>query len=135
MKNIHRIALSTLVLAGLAAVPLTMARASVSTAGSKVLAVTVFAPNSLGNVWARVDLDLQRSGQPACANASRQSFVFRVSNDAGKAWLSELITAKASGLPVWINGTGACPAQEGSPIQPVGLNAYEEITTVQLSAQ
>lgn len=53
MKNIHRIALSTLVLAGLAAVPLTMARASVSTAGSKVLAVTVFAPNSLGNVWPR----------------------------------------------------------------------------------
>ena len=113
------------VLAAAVAAPLPTAQASMTPAGSKVTAVTVFAPNAAGNVWARVDLDVARSGQPGCASATNRSFVFKVNSDAGKAWVSELITARAAGLSVWINGTGGCgPSAEGS------VNAYEEITAV-----
>lgn len=118
------------------------ADAFTSAPGSKVSFVQVFATPSSGPTWATIGLDLPRSSTPSptpspaspllapyCYNPSQPTaFVFRVDTESGKAWLSQLIAAKLSGVTVTINGTGQCPPP--ALVNVAGLDRYEEVSSI-----
>lgn len=120
------------------------AAAFTSAPGSKVSFIQVFATPSSGPTWATIALDLPRSSTPSptpsppaspplvapyCYTPSMPTaFVFRVDTESGKAWLSQLVAAKLSGVSVTINGTGQCP--QPALVNVSGLDRYEEVSSV-----
>ena len=125
------------VLAAAVAAPLPTAQASMTPAGSKVTAVTVFAPNAAGNVWARVDLDVARSGQPGCASAtSRCAFGDHIELCCAVRMLSVLgfgtaparpgaVASSARGGAVLLGGLRHCTRREPNAEFPLAGDLQE----------
>jgi hypothetical protein len=134
-RNLITLGLNAIAALGVTVLSPYTALAGQTAAGTRVFSISVFRANSVGNVWATIVVDQPKSANTACVagpngQAITNAFVLRVNTEAGRAMLQELTAAKLSGQSVTIVGTNACPALEGNPTFPGGLNQYEEIISV-----